>query len=64
MTWELYEVWTVDEDGHEDLLDTTKDIKEARRIAHKALEDFTSAIIYRDSDGDLEFVEEVTIDDK
>lgn len=59
MTWEFYEVWSVDEDGHESLVDTTKDIKEARHIAEQALtEGFPSAIIYRETeDGDLEEVE-------
>ena len=37
MTWELFEVWAVDEDDYEQLVDTTKSLKEARELA-KALE--------------------------
>ena len=33
MNWELYEVWAVDTDGNEDLIDTTKSLKEAREMA-------------------------------
>ena len=56
MTWEFYEVWSVDDDGYEELVDTTKDVNEARRLAKNALtEGFPSAIIYRETeDGDLE----------
>ena len=62
MTWELYEVWAVDQDGHETLIDTTRSIKEAREMAREALtEDVVNAIIYRETeDGDQEFVEDVT----
>lgn len=55
MYWEQYEVWTVDEDGHEELVDTTKSVKEARNIAEKALtEGIVEVIIYREVDGELE----------
>jgi hypothetical protein len=37
MTWELYEVWAEDNDGHEELIDTTKSHKEAKALAKKAL---------------------------
>ncbi len=54
MIWELYEVWTVDEDGHEQLLDTTKSLKEAQTMAEKALtDDIVECIIYEDRDGEL-----------
>jgi hypothetical protein len=54
MIWELYEVWTVDEDGHEELLDTTKSLKEAQTIAKNALtDDIVECIIYEDRDGEL-----------
>jgi hypothetical protein len=52
MNWELYEVWSVDEDGHEDLIDTTKSLKEA--------EYYAECIIYReDEDGELVEIERV-----
>lgn len=61
MNWELYEVWSVDEDGHEDLIDTTKSLKEARAIAQANLtEYYDECIIYReDEDGELVEVERV-----
>ena len=58
MTWELYEVWTVDEDGHEELLDTTKSLKEAQAMARTALtDDIVECIIYKEEDGELYEVE-------
>lgn len=61
MNWELYEVWSVDEDGHEDLIDTTKSLKEAREIANDNLSEYyTECIIYREDDnGDLVEVERI-----
>lgn len=61
MNWELYEVWSVDEDGHEDLIDTTKSLKEARELARANLEDdVVECIIYReDEDGDLAEIERI-----
>jgi hypothetical protein len=58
MNWELYEVWTVDVDGREELLDTTKSLKEAKAMAEAALtEDIVECIIYKDEDGELFEVE-------
>ena len=54
MTWELYEVWTVDQDGHETLVDTTQSFKEAQEIADAALtedDQLHEAIIYKEVDG-------------
>lgn len=61
MNWELYEVWAVNEDGSEDLLETTKSLKEARSIAQANLtEDCTECVIYQeDSNGELVEVETV-----
>jgi hypothetical protein len=55
MNWELYEVWSVDEDGHEDLVDTTKSLKEARQLAEANLTDYyVECIIYQENeDGEL-----------
>jgi hypothetical protein len=55
MNWELYEVWSVDEDGAEDLVDTTASLKEARAIAQATLtEYYVECIIYsEDENGDL-----------
>jgi hypothetical protein len=50
MTWELYEVWAIDDQGNEQLVDTTQSLKEARTIAA----DQEAAVIYReDADGNL-----------
>jgi hypothetical protein len=58
----LYEVWTVDIDGNEDLIDTTKSLKEAKKIATLNIkeEGITECIIYReDENGDLVEVDTV-----
>ncbi len=61
MKFELYEVWSEDEFGHQELIDTTQSLKEAKEIAQAAVD--TGAlyvIIYRETDdGDLEVVEEL-----
>ena len=55
----MYEVWAVDLNGHETLIDTTKDIKRARLLAKESLDDINiECIIYRETeDGELELVE-------
>jgi hypothetical protein len=62
MNWELYEVWSVDEDGHELLIETTKSLKEAQAIARNSLTDYiVECIIYReDANGDLQEVEVIS----
>lgn len=63
MSWELYEVWSVDEFNHEELIDTTRSFKEAQEIASAALDDeaVVEVIIYKETeDGDLEEVERFT----
>ena len=61
MNWELYEVWSVDEDGHEDLIDTTKSLKEARAIAQFNLSEYhVECIVYaEDPEGELVEIERV-----
>jgi hypothetical protein len=55
MNWELYEVWAVNDDGSEDLIETTKSLKEARKIATVNLsEDCMECVIYQENEaGDL-----------
>lgn len=61
MIWVQYEVWGVEEDGHEELIDTTNSLKEARRIAETALTDqIVECIIYKEEDGEL-YEEEVIV---
>jgi hypothetical protein len=61
MTWELYEVWAVAKDGSEDLVETTKSLKEAKEIALVNIgDDIAKCVIYREDDnGDLQVVETV-----
>lgn len=64
MNWELYEVWSVNMDGHEDLVDTTKSLKEARQLARVTLDESDDVIvecaIYReDENGDQTEVERI-----
>jgi len=61
MNWELYEVWAVDVNGSEDLIDTTKSLKEAREIAEVNIgDDIVKCVIYREDDnGELQEVETV-----
>jgi hypothetical protein len=61
MNWELYEVWSVDEDGAEDLIDTTKSLKEAREIAQANItEYYVECVIYaEDPEGDLVEIERI-----
>lgn len=61
MNWELYEVWAVDTDGHEDLVDTTKSLKEATQLAQANIgEDVVECVIYQENpDGDLVEVERI-----
>jgi hypothetical protein len=61
MIWVQYEVWGVEEDGHEELIETTNSLKEARRIAETALTDeIVECIIYKEEDGEL-YEQEVVV---
>lgn len=61
MIWVQYEVWTVDQDGHEELIETTHSFKEARKIAEAALTDeIVECTIYKEEDGELS-AEEVIV---
>lgn len=60
MSYELYEVWAVTDDGQEELIDTTKSRKEALGLATncfvEGLNDtqYVAAIVYQETDdGDL-----------
>ena len=55
MTWELYEVWAEDQDGHQELVDTTKSLKEATDLAKKTLcDNYTVAWVNRETEEDYE----------
>jgi hypothetical protein len=55
MNFELYEVWAVDEAGHEELVETTSSRKEALEIAEINLGlGAIAAVVYQeDENGDL-----------
>ena len=64
MTWELYEVWSEDELGHEELVDTTKSLKEAKELAITQLEieGVEAVIIYQETEtGDIVEIERLTL---
>jgi hypothetical protein len=59
MSFQLFEVWTEDEDGHQVFLETSASKKAAKIIAEKAvLEGAYAAVIFQETeDGDTEEVE-------
>ena len=64
MTWELYEVWAEDDIGHEELVDTTKSLKEAKELAITQLEmeGIEAVTIYQETEtGDTVEIERLTL---
>ena len=64
MTWELYEVWSEDDVGHQELVDTTKSLKEAKELAKNTLEleGIEAVTIFRELDnGDTVEIERLTL---
>ena len=61
MNWELYEVWARTVDGREDLIDTTKSLKEARELAELNIDgEVIECVIYGETlEGDPVEVETV-----
>ena len=59
MNYELYEVWGVDEAGHEELLETTASKKEAYGIAEASLGlGYFQTVVYKENEyGDLDEVD-------
>lgn len=55
MNFELYEVWAEDEDGHEELQETTASKKQAFEIAQSLLDQgYLFATVYQETeDGEL-----------
>jgi len=56
MTWIQYEVWGL-LDGHEELLETTGTLKEAKQIAEDLLEFNEAVWILEDKDDELKEVQ-------
>ena len=64
MTWELYEVWSEDDVGHQELVDTTKSLKEAKELAQNTLEleGIEAVTIFQELDnGDTVEIERLTL---
>lgn len=60
MAYELYEIWTEDESGHQELIETTGNRRQAVQIAQEAKEPGVTVVIYQETeDGDLEKIEEL-----
>jgi hypothetical protein len=59
MIWEQYEVWAVSDDGFEELIESTKSLGEAKKIAKALIEqDYVAADVYReDEEGELQLIE-------
>ncbi len=58
MNYELYEVWGVDESGHEELIETTASKKEADALAKTSLDSYIETVIYKENEnGDLDEVD-------
>ena len=65
MIWVQYEVWGVEEDGHEDLIMTTKSLQEAKKVASIKIkqENYIAIDIFRETeDGDREVVDSLDKD--
>jgi hypothetical protein len=64
MTWELYEVWSEDDVGHQELVETTKSLKEAKALAKLTLEleSIEAVTIFQELDnGDTVEIERLTL---
>ena len=59
-TFELYEIWSEDANGHQELIETTGDKSQAFRIANEAKTPDVTIIVYQETeDGDLEMIKEL-----
>ena len=58
MNWELYEVWVEEEDGQEELIETTNSRKQAFEMAQAQLDlGYSASIVYLENEeGALEKV--------
>jgi hypothetical protein len=59
MSFMLYEVWTEDDDGHQELIETTASMSEAVNLAKQAIVDGAyAATVFRETeDGDSKEIE-------
>lgn len=53
MSFLLYEVWAEDQDGHQELIDTTASQTEAFKLAEKFLGEHPAVVVFKETeDGD------------
>lgn len=60
MNWVQYEVWAEDDDGHQELVETTASKKEALSVAQKAFNEGLGIVTVHeeDADGNYELIKE------
>ena len=64
MSFMLYEVWAVTDEGHEELIGTTASRQEANTMAEQALTDFVESwIMEENSAGDIRELSRLTLDE-
>ncbi len=64
MSYMLFEVWSEDEHGHQELVETTASLTAARKIANQTIENgSTAAVIFQETEqGDTEEIERIEAD--
>jgi hypothetical protein len=64
MSYLLFEVWSEDENGHQELIDTTASNTEAFKLAQSVLsEEYPVAFVLQETeDGDSKFVKRFELD--
>jgi hypothetical protein len=60
MNWVQYEVWAEDDEGHQELIETTASKKDAIRIAERTHKDTDMIVTVHeeDADGNYEMIKE------
>ena len=58
--WVQYEVWAEDDEGHQELIETTASKKQALSVAQKAFNEGAGTVTVHEesSDGDYEMIKE------
>lgn len=64
MSFMLYEVWAITDEGHEELIGTTASRTEANKMAEQTLSDFEESwILEENSAGDIKEISRLTLDE-
>jgi hypothetical protein len=61
MSYELYEVWAEEDDGHQELIDTTRSLSHAIKLARNSINDgYVAGIVYQETEeGDTVEIERI-----